>query len=75
MTAAPRSPVRSIAVTVLALKGHDLGNWLLLEREKGHSYRTIARHLADFTTGLIDVTDVTIAKWVADATPTKKGPA
>ncbi len=75
MTAAPRSPVRSIAETVLTLQGRELAGWLLDQRAASHSYRTIARHLTDLTDGLIDVTDVTIAKWVADATPTTKGPA
>lgn len=51
------------------LKGYPLRQWLLDQRHLGHSYRTIAAHLADVTGGAVTVSYRTVARWVNEDLP------
>lgn len=66
----PHNPVENATVLDIGdayfrlLKGYPLREWLLDQRDLGHSYRTIADHLSDATDGAVNVSYRTIARWL-----------
>lgn len=61
----PPTPIQALAEHLL---GQPVGDWLR-ERRPDRSYRRLAQDLYRATDGSIDVTDRTVAAWLAPSEP------